>query len=95
MIQFDGAPMPHPLVTENNNLKKENETLKEENRKLKEGNGNSDKNDQIVNDFNNDLKNMINLEFWLSKEQIRYIKNTAYITGLGIVCGAVANSDKL
>ena len=95
MIYCDEAPMYNPLVTENNNLKQENETLKEENKKLKAENDKNDKNDQIVNDFNNDLKNMINLKFWLSKEQIRYIKNTAYITGLGMVCGTVANSDKL
>ncbi len=46
-------------------------------------------------DFYTDLKDLMNSTLWLSKEQIRYIKNTAYITGLGMVCGAVANSDKL
>ena len=43
----------------------------------------------------NGSKDVPNNKFLLSKEQIRYIKNTAYITGLGMVCETVANSDKL
>ena len=31
----------------------------------------------------------------LNEEQINFLKDTAYITGIGIVCGTIANCDKL